>query len=480
MKKSKLAVTILAAMLALSACSGGDKTGGKAGQEAEKEAGKDGEGTEDSEGVDKGDDARDSQEDSEDSQEENGGDSQAEADQKDGGAEALPEYTPVDFASIPENQEGDFIFTDNGAGRVEITGYTGTASQVKIPANLGGAERIAIGKDAFVKNEEITCVYLPDTVVQIAKYSFYNCKGLEEVYIGNGVLEIPESSFRGCESLRKVVIGESCSQIRGGLDSGAFQDCHSLTEVTFPASLKQIEMDAFMNCDHLPQVDLSHTQLTMIGQQAFTGCLALERISLPPTLLAGKMGMESNAFLGCKSLASMEFPGGNDNFEVVDGLVYNGDTLLLKLGGYPNSNPVIREGTTSIDGNAFEYDEIITSVQIPDSVTNIGRLAFANCPNLEQVDLGNGVTTIEEYAFQYCTSLKEIDLPASVTKLEGGVFAWCGSNLTRVSLPDQVTYSSGQTTEDYMFNGDQQVVITYKGQEYTYDQAAQLDAALGL
>ena len=106
---------------------------------------------------------------------------------------------------------------------------------------------------------EITCVYLPDTVVQIAKYSFYNCKGLEEVYIGNGVLEIPESSFRGCESL--------------------------------------------------PQVDLSHTQLTMIGQQAFTGCLALERISLPPTLLAGKMGMESNAFLGCESLASMEFPG---------------------------------------------------------------------------------------------------------------------------------------------------------------------------
>ena len=84
--------------------------------------------------------------------------------------------------------------------------------------------------------------------------------------------------------------------------------------------------------------------------------------------------------------------GGNDNFEIVDGLVYNGDTLLLKLGSYPNSNPAIREGTTSIDGNAFEYDEIITSVQIPDSVTNIGRLAFANCPNLEQVDLGNGIS----------------------------------------------------------------------------------------
>ena len=63
---------------------------------------------------------------------------------------------------------------------------------------------------------------------------------------------------------------------------------------------------------------------------------------------------------------------------------------------------------TGIEDSAFQYDIGITSVLIPDSVTNIGSLAFYQCTNLIGVSVGFRVISIGDHAFESCYSLGNI------------------------------------------------------------------------
>src|SRR5208282_668615 len=62
---------------------------------------------------------------------------------------------------------------------------------------------------------------------------------------------------------------------------------------------------------------------------------------------------------------------------------------------------------TSIGYEAFA-GENLTNVTIPNSVTNIGGLAFYGCTRLTSVTILNGVTSIGEYAFWSDYSLTSV------------------------------------------------------------------------
>ena len=104
---------------------------------------------------------------------------------------------------------------------------------------------------------------------------------------------------------------------------------------------------------------------------------------------------------------------------------------------------------TKIASGAFR-DTAITSVTIPDSVTNIGGTtysdygAFEDCTNLTSVTFapGSKVATIGYRAFRNCTSLTGITIPNSVTTIQGsyytggtnlGAFSYC-TNLASVTF----------------------------------------------
>jgi hypothetical protein len=82
---------------------------------------------------------------------------------------------------------------------------------------------------------------------------------------------------------------------------------------------------------------------------------------------------------------------------------------------------------------AFAWCDRVTSLTIPNSVTNIGQIAFGLCTGLTNVVISDRVTSIGGSAFQYCGSLPSITIPNSVTNLGEKVLAEC-TNLTAITV----------------------------------------------
>lgn len=60
-----------------------------------------------------------------------------------------------------------------------------------------------------------------------------------------------------------------------------------------------------------------------------------------------------------------------------------------------------------IDNNAF-VGTAITSIKLPNSVTTLGKYVFAECPNLTTVEFGNGVTIIKDTIFSDSPSITDV------------------------------------------------------------------------
>jgi hypothetical protein len=66
---------------------------------------------------------------------------------------------------------------------------------------------------------------------------------------------------------------------------------------------------------------------------------------------------------------------------------------------------------------AFSYCSVLTSVNIPNSVTSIGDHTFEYCFVLSSVIIPNSVTNIGDYAFYLCYNLTSITIPNSVKSI---------------------------------------------------------------
>jgi len=91
----------------------------------------------------------------------------------------------------------------------------------------------------------------------------------------------------------------------------------------------------------------------------------------------------------------------------------------------------------SIIGDGAFAGASLTSVTIPNSITEIGPAAFARCTGLMSVTIPNSVKVIGYAAFQECSNLTSVNIPSGVTKIEAGTFALC-TKLTSVTIPRNV------------------------------------------
>ena len=137
--------------------------------------------------------------------------------------------------------------------------------------------------------------------------------------------------------------------------------------------------------------------------------------------------------------------------DIVNGDVPDSWKNSANIAGYVE----IGTSATSIGSLAF-YNNLLTSVTIPDSVTSIGSNAFGYNQQLTSVTIPDSVTSIGSNAF-YNTGLVTINCYAEQTAFTGsGAFFYTPSPLTiHVRLSDN-TWTAGTGLE---FQGNNNVTI---------------------
>jgi hypothetical protein len=111
---------------------------------------------------------------------------------------------------------------------------------------------------------------------------------------------------------------------------------------------------------------------------------------------------------------------------------YTGPGAVAAIPSTINGLPVTSTGNSAFSGAS------LTSVTIPDSVTNIGNYAFGGCCRLASITIGNRVTSIGESAFNACHSLTSVTIPNSVATIGSEAFFNCW-NLASVTIGNRVT-----------------------------------------
>ncbi|MBQ8374118.1 MAG: leucine-rich repeat protein [Clostridia bacterium] len=214
----------------------------------------------------------------------------------------------------------------------------------------------------------------------------------------------------------------------------------ALTKITIPASVTQIDTQAFKNAvvEELEFLapEEGDGETLVIASKAFQNCKSLKEITLPARLADINLDM----FYGCSALAEVYIDGNNGMYaSTSDGVLVDGATGLKvvycpagKTGIYN-----IPEGTTTICEEAFKDCKYITEITIPASVTRIEKNAFKGCSGLQKVTFDGTkddlALTIKEAAFLGCSALKEIELPENLTTLEQFAFGRT-SLLTKVTV----------------------------------------------
>ena len=132
-------------------------------------------------------------------------------------------------------------------------------------------------------------------------------------------------------------------------------------------------------------------------------------------------------FIGRRSLTSLVIP---DSVTNIGDYAFSGCSSL--------SSVVIPDRVTSIGDCAFENCSSLTDIVIPDGVTSIGDCAFENCFSLTGIVIPDSVTGIGKFAFSGCSSLSSVVIPDSVSCIGSGAFKNC-SSLSSLVIPDCVT-----------------------------------------
>ena len=144
-----------------------------------------------------------------------------------------------------------------------------------------------------------------------------------------------------------------------------FRSCSGLTSITLPESVTEIGQFAFEDCSGLTSITLPES-VTEIGGFAFAECRTLTNITLPKSVM--KIGL--GAFSSCGNLESIKVDENNKVYDSRD-----------------NCNAIIEKSSSALIVGC-------KNTEVPSGVTQIGERAFDGCSGLTSITLPESVTEI--------------------------------------------------------------------------------------
>lgn len=229
-----------------------------------------------------------------------------------------------------------------------------------------------------------------------------------------------------------------------------------VTALTIPASVTLVEANAFASSD-ISSITFESIAdapaLLVIQSGVFNECNSLTNITLPSSLLT----LEDGVFTGSSysTLASITVEEGCANYASEDGVLYNGDLTELLFCPPAKTEVVVAAETEVIAANAFAYSKA-TSVtfETGSKLTEIGDRAFASS-SLTSIVIPDSVTTLGNNVFEY-SLIEEITLPASLESFNSNIIYGC-ENVTSISINNGVNFAV-DSENGYVFNADRTVL----------------------
>ena len=413
-----------------------------------------------------------------------------------------------------------------------LPGYT-LPEEVVIPAAIGALEINEIEEGALSDEDGIVSVTMPDSITEVGEGAFAGCDSLESVTLSKGIEGELVNTFADCTSLQAVTIPEGVTAL-----DGTFNGCTVLENIKFAQSLTTLKNMALYdtalvditvpdtittitdgacgdgtvfpigctlivragsaaldyavenNINYIIKPDVEYVEkggnaelnkawfrlvgeyevpesveingetydVVSIANDAFEDQDALTVLSIPDSLT----GISNDSFNGCT----------NDDFAVrvnsdtdayatvktlsvnyiVDdegtGLAYKKFTSKDGWEIYGTANDTLLEGDVSI--NAFDDMDVISigdaafalqseieSITMVDTITSIGKFAFADCISLTDATLSEGAEGMLDSTFENCVSLENVSIPSKITELKN-TYNGC-SALKRVIIPENIT-----------------------------------------
>ena len=160
---------------------------------------------------------------------------------------------------------------------------------------------VTIGDWAFNACYNLRRVVLPESLKNIDSYAFRLCRELESINIPSGISFIGENAFEDCGKIKTLSIPYGVTSI----DNFAFSNNTDLTQIIIPKSVKKIGWRAFEQCVNLKSVIIPEG-VTSIGSWCFNGCSSLESIVIPASVTE----IGEDAFFNCINLRNVNMPDG--------------------------------------------------------------------------------------------------------------------------------------------------------------------------
>ena len=267
--------------------------------------------------------------------------------------------------------------------------------------------------------------------------NFKICK----INIEYGVTHIGNYSFINLNQFSTITFPDSLLSI----GKGAFART-SLTSITIPTSVQNIEENAFSLCGLLRGVTVLNNS-TIINDSVFSSCSWLTEINFP----TGAMDISASAFSN-SAFYNDESNWVNNALYIGNHLIYakidkpgkftiKPNTIDIARGTFLNrtnlTDIIIPESVERISDNAFEGCINLTSITIPKKVKHIGISAFNGCAKLTNITIPNSVTKLGNSAFRDCIGLKNVYIQKGLKNIEDGVFRGC-TGLESITIPDSI------------------------------------------
>lgn len=322
------------------------------------------------------------------------------------------------------------------------------------PANDLKFKVTQVAQWAFYNAQYVPVVTLPETIVEIEKEAFWYCWGMDEIHLKEGLKIIGDNAFSFCLHLQEITIPDSVDTI----GEGAFGGCFAMSRVVIGRGVKTL-IKTFSGCSRIKEVTCRALTPPSMEGNVFDDSVYQSAVLKVPieSMEAYKKHSDWGKFKKIESFGSL--PKVGDTFKV-QGLWFqvmtDSDVCVapIKEGqyGFKELNVPSRVtygnktyNVTGIGKAAFDDNECIRTVTLPDPIKIICYAAFRNTP-LEKITFPDSLKIIEDEAFLFCKGLKKIDIPGSVVSIGENAFGEGCENLESVTLHEGL-----QKIGDYAF-----------------------------